>query len=170
MCRPRQALYSAPFNEDWDNSTLDLLDEAVAATGLRPLVLLPNDIQIEEYEHRWEVKFGAEACRALEALGEPGACARLVLCDFAPSVSSGDSGLLPALNAVLAEGWPKDSALVVCIPQTVPSCSCSCSAGDPHFWSLTGIPAFAADDPQIVQIDECGLSFPRRPETPERCH
>lgn len=112
----RKLLFTAPFDDDWDGFAQGILESAVAVTGLSPVILLPDDIQLEEYEPRYEVVHADRAVMALSEFTEPGAPPRLLFCDFSPTLWPDDMGLLPAVNEVLRQGWSSKSVLVVCTP------------------------------------------------------
>lgn len=113
------ALRVAPFDERWIDSAFHVIEAAASETGLVPLVLLPDDIQRDEYETRFETVHAGEACVLLEALATPGAEARLIFCDLSPFVVPDDAGVLAVmLRRMLRRGWELPSHLIVCTPQT----------------------------------------------------
>lgn len=56
---PQSTLYSGPFSEDWIERCLSLIEWCAA--GETPLVLLPTDIQLEDYAPHHSVFYGDAA-------------------------------------------------------------------------------------------------------------
>lgn len=114
----RRIIASGPFLEDWINHSLALIDTFRQRDSLEPLVLLPDDIQQEDYEPFFETLCGEAAEQALNRLSSEGQDhqARLIFIDFAPQVLPGDRGLLDVVNALSETNWPQHSLLVVHAP------------------------------------------------------
>lgn len=113
----RAFLFTGPFRESWTRNSLDVLTRFTAGAR-RPVVLLPTDIQMEDYAPRYRVRFGPDARGALERLlrNDDPSGPNLVLIDFAPELTPDHDVLLPTLNAGLQAGWPDHLTLVVLSP------------------------------------------------------
>jgi len=125
-----RTLYSGPFGEDWTARCLSILRSRRHSAAPHPLILLPTDIQREDYEGHFEVLHGEEADRMLRAcLGASVAAAasegcdstarRTVFIDFSPDVLPEDAVLLPLLLARLSN-WPRALPVIVAAPDPVP--------------------------------------------------
>ena len=116
MPENRRVLVSGAFLEDWVERSLALIEHYAGASGLEPLVLLPHDIQCEDYAPLYEVYYAGVAEAALERFFYPGCVPRLVFIDFAPEIHPGDECLLAQVNARLGAEWPAHSMIVVHAP------------------------------------------------------
>lgn len=115
---PRKFLFTGPFRDRWTDDAHHILSMFSGEPSCRPLVLLPHDIQLEDYAQLCPVRFGRDASRALELLvggGDP-PDADLVLIDFSPAPCPEIDLLLPALNASLRRAWPPRLSLIVLAP------------------------------------------------------
>ena len=110
------AVFTAPFDEEWTREAQELV--RVLAKGRRVRILLPDDIQMEDYAPAYEVTYGLAAAGVLRdettrtEAGEP----TLLVVDFAPQLWPDDDALLPELNAALAREWPPHLSLAVITP------------------------------------------------------
>lgn len=116
----RKYLFTGPFADRWTDDSLGIFSMFSADPDCRPLVLLPNDIQLEDYAPRYEVRFGFDASRTLARLmhREHPYDPDLVLIDFAPALFPDHDALLPTLNDCLLGDWPRRLTLVVLSPST----------------------------------------------------
>lgn len=116
-------LFRRAFDDDWTADALGLLDALSTSCRTRPIVLLPDDIQAEDYLPKYEVKFGSQADRVLSELASATAgpdpdAPNLIFIDLAPDLIPGPDMFLSTLNHLLQAGWPKHLALVVVSPVT----------------------------------------------------
>lgn len=118
---PRTFLYSGPFQDNWAESCLAMLEKHSASCGEAPLILLPTDIQLDDYAPFFRVAHGHAADRALRLLLEGGSShtGRLIFIDLAPEARPCDGLLIPALLENLAS-LPEDLTLVVAVPDPTP--------------------------------------------------
>lgn len=111
-----RTVFTAPFDEEWTREVRELV--RALAPGRRVRVLLPDDIQMEDYAPDYEVIYGPAAAAALRdemsrtEAGEP----TLLVVDFAPRLWPDDDALLPELNDALARTWPPHLSLAVITP------------------------------------------------------
>lgn len=116
----QEFLYAAPFDDDWDPRGRSLLWSGATDRGLRPLVLLPDDIQVEEYEPYFEVVHGMKSISALEGPLAPGSPPRLLFCDLAPAVGTVGHDFLAAVKDTLRMDDLNGSVLVIYSPAAGP--------------------------------------------------
>lgn len=114
----RSLLISGPEIEAWAEQCRAMIDFYADASGLSPLMLLPDDIQLEDYEPFYEVVWGDEAGRVLgshcgvTAMGEaPGA--RLVCIDLFPALFPEPEWIMAALTRIRSQGGVTGSCLLV---------------------------------------------------------
>jgi len=114
----QKILYTGEFLDQWTDDCLRILSASTADPWCRPVVLLPNDIQAEDYAPYCEVRVGFEASRALEHLTHRDVPIGLncIFIDFAPDLFPDHDILLPVLNACLQGDWLQHLALVVFSP------------------------------------------------------
>ncbi|GAA2829093.1 hypothetical protein GCM10010471_08290 [Leucobacter komagatae] len=113
---PYRAVFTAPFDEEWTREVQELV--RVLAPGQRVRVLLPDDIQMEDYAPAYEVTYGLAAADVLrdETTRTDAGESTLLVVDFAPQLWPDDDALLPELNAALAREWPPHLSLAVITP------------------------------------------------------
>lgn len=115
-----RVLFTSEFDDDWIPRSLRIIARYSSHYDLKPLVLLPHDIQLEDYEPFFEVMVARAAERALADLldeecdGEP----RLVVIDLAPEPYLDDFSEWPSFHRALRDGVPAHSMLVVESPET----------------------------------------------------
>ncbi|QBE49902.1 hypothetical protein [Leucobacter triazinivorans] len=117
---PLKFLFTGDFLDRWTEDALRILSMFARDPVHRPLVLLPHDIQVEDYEHVGRVRCGHDASRALEQLvtGNGSRESDLVLIDLAPDPCPEIDPLVPVLNAHLRGDWPRGLTLLVLSPTT----------------------------------------------------
>ena len=119
--RPLTFLYSGAFSEDWTDRCLAALRNHAGETSLTPIVLLPHDIQLDDYAPSFEVLHGEPADEKLRQLLESGSPSgeQPVFIDLAPDALPGDELFIPLLRERLRT-WPVHLILVVAAPEPVP--------------------------------------------------
>ncbi|SDQ50331.1 hypothetical protein [Leucobacter chromiiresistens] len=112
----RRMLFAREFDENWSVRCISILETSIRLTGREPLVLLPDDVQLEEYDLAYDVRHGEAAIAALDALAEGrvgGSPDRFVLVDLAPVLIATAPRFLSALQRLLATELPHSVALAV---------------------------------------------------------
>ncbi|MFI8595651.1 hypothetical protein ACIGCK_14620 [Microbacterium sp. NPDC078428] len=113
----RRYLFTGEFVDDWVERSHDIIERFAVWSDLTPLVLLPHDIQREDFEESFETRFAADADRDLTGFLSSGEQANpcLLYVDFAPG-AYGDERLILALNTLVDRPWPTHSVLLVHAP------------------------------------------------------
>ncbi|KTR85759.1 hypothetical protein [Leucobacter chromiiresistens] len=112
----RRMLFGREFDENWSVRCTSILETAIRLTGREPLVLLPDDVQLEEYDLAYDVRHGEAAIAALDALAESrfaGAPERFVLVDLAPVLIATAPRFLSALQRLLSTELPESVVVAV---------------------------------------------------------
>lgn len=113
-------LYSGLFDDHWEERCLQAIRSHCSSSGTLPLVLLPDDIQQDEYSPHFELLHGRAGIAALAALleGEVDAAGRLIFVDLAPGALPGDDMVSLLLRHL---DLPRDGlTLVVAAPDPTP--------------------------------------------------
>lgn len=63
-----RVLFTEPFDRFWELRCRSILDTVVDVCALKPLVLLPDDVQFDQYEHVYDTLYGSAALSALNSL------------------------------------------------------------------------------------------------------
>lgn len=111
-------LIKSRFTDNWCNDARWLLGRVADAIQLRPVVLLPTDIQLDEYVGDCETVFGVEAnnrLRSLSGLSWKGAPV-FYFVDLAPDPFPDHTGFVGLLNAALENGLGEGAVMVVYSP------------------------------------------------------
>lgn len=115
---PYRVVLTCSFDEEWTREVQELV--RVLAPGYRVRVLLPDDIQMEDYAPDYEATYGPAAAAVLRAemTRTEAREQTLLVVDFAPQLWPEDDTLLPELNAALARMWPSHLSLAVITPNS----------------------------------------------------
>lgn len=118
---PRRMLVTGSFLESWPydcRSVIQLLSER---QGLKPIVVLPDDILVEDYAPYFDVVHGGNADSLLQLAAELDRLfAPVLICiDLAPNSELCPAPFLQLLNDCLHDAWAKRSRLVVFAPSSV---------------------------------------------------
>lgn len=108
-------LCTGRFTDLWDFEVRSVIDSLTKECGLAPLLLLPTDIMLEDYEPFYEVYCSHEADEKLESLINPQQSQepRLICIDIGLDQGFGLSTYTAFLNRVSTQGSPNGSHLVV---------------------------------------------------------
>ena len=111
----RSLLYSGRFTDSWDVKVRSTIDSLAEESGLKPLVLLPDEIMVEDYSPFYEVYCASEAEEKLHALGDPQLhnAPRLICIDVGLDQACGYLALTSLMNQIPRYGVPQGSELVV---------------------------------------------------------
>ena len=111
-----------PFSDDWAERTRRIIEHYSKVTHRQALVLLPHDIQREEYAPDYAVVHGDEADDTLLTFLTEAAPTSpyFLFIDLSPEPRIDDDCLLRTLNLMLADYRPKNSLVVVCAPVSTP--------------------------------------------------
>ncbi|MEJ6489729.1 hypothetical protein PQI23_08340 [Leucobacter sp. USCH14] len=63
-------LFQGAFDQLWEQRCLSILEDVVNQLGYEPLVLLPDDIQLDHYESQHETVYGSAAMELLDSLAD----------------------------------------------------------------------------------------------------
>lgn len=107
-------LFRGAFVDDWCELTRHQIDVFARGSGLRPLVLLPDDVQIDDYRPFYDVIVGDAAGVTLRACAEARTGeARLLCVDLAPPIEWRSSRFMALLYEALHVGLTSDAVLLV---------------------------------------------------------
>lgn len=107
-------LHQAAFDGDWFRFAYSLLE--IPDDGEAPLVLLPDDIQFDDYAPYFDTKFGREAVEWIESVDRLKRPPRIVLCDLSPYVTEDWNPIGPHVEHVARAGGIEGSLLVIYTP------------------------------------------------------
>ncbi|MEV8337535.1 hypothetical protein [Leucobacter sp. NPDC077196] len=80
-------LFNGAFDRLWEQRCRSILETVVDACALEPLVLLPDDIQLDHYENYYETLYGSAALEVMDSLADgrdSNARGRFIFVDLEP--------------------------------------------------------------------------------------
>lgn len=115
---PGRMLVTGSFLESWPNDCRNVIQLLSERQGLKPIVVLPDDILVEDYAPYFDVVHGQNGERFLQLATELDRLfAPVLICiDLAPNSELCPAPFLQLLNDCLHDAWTKRSRLVVFAP------------------------------------------------------